>query len=73
MNKRILIVDDEPNVRLSYRAALELEGGYAMQALLINKDFAPAQQDAKRIDELARRGTSKEPFSLGRGELGTTG
>ena len=26
MNEKILIVDDEPNVRLSYRAALETEG-----------------------------------------------
>jgi CheY-like chemotaxis protein len=26
MSKRILIVDDEPNVRLSYRAVLEAEG-----------------------------------------------
>ena len=26
MNKRILIVDDEPNVRLSFRTALETEG-----------------------------------------------
>jgi DNA-binding response OmpR family regulator len=46
---------------------------YYEQALRINEDFAPAQQNAKRIDELARRGTSKEPFALGRGELGTTG
>jgi DNA-binding NtrC family response regulator len=30
MNQRILIVDDEPNVRLSYRAALETEG-YAVE------------------------------------------
>jgi len=44
---------------------------YYEQALRINKDFAPAQQNAKRIDELARCGTSTEPFALGRGELGT--
>src|SRR5450432_26458 len=30
MNKRLLIVDDEPNVRLSYRAALELESDDAI-------------------------------------------
>jgi hypothetical protein len=51
----------------------EIAGRYYGQALRMNKDFAPAQQNAKRIDELARRGTSKEPFALGYGELETTG
>ena len=51
--------------------AAELSGDFKIaaryygQALRINKDFVPAQQNAKRIDELARRGTSKEPFALG--------
>ena len=31
MDKRILIVDDEPNVRMSYRAALESESGYLIE------------------------------------------
>jgi len=44
---------------------------YYQQALRINEDFAPAQQNAKRIDELARRGTSKESIALGREELGS--
>ena len=75
MDKRILIVDDEPNVRMSYCAALELSGDFKIaaryygQSLRINKDFVPAQQNAKRIDELAWRGTSKEPFALGLDEL----
>jgi YesN/AraC family two-component response regulator len=43
---------------------------YYEQALRINEDFTPAQQNAKRIDELARRGTSKESIALGREELG---
>ena len=38
---------------------------YYEQALRINKDFAPAQQNAKRINELSQRGTSQEPFALG--------
>ena len=38
---------------------------YYEQALRINKDFAPARQNVKRIDELSQRGTSKEPFALG--------
>jgi DNA-binding response OmpR family regulator len=38
---------------------------YYEQALRINKDFAPAQQNAKRINELSQQGTSKEPFALG--------
>ena len=38
---------------------------YYKQALRINQDFAPAQQNAKRIVELARQGESKEPFALG--------
>jgi len=38
---------------------------YYEQALRINEDFTPAQQNAKRIDELAQQGTSKEPFALG--------
>lgn len=38
---------------------------YCEQALRINKDFAPAQQNAKRINDLSQRGTSKEPFALG--------
>jgi YesN/AraC family two-component response regulator len=42
---------------------------YYEQALRIDKDFAPAQQNAKRIDELARRGTSKEPLALGNDQL----
>jgi DNA-binding NtrC family response regulator len=43
---------------------------YYEQALRINEDFAPARQNAKRMDELARRGTSREPIALSRGELG---
>jgi DNA-binding response OmpR family regulator len=46
---------------------------YYEQALRLNKDFAPARQNAKRLDELAQRGTSREPFALGRGELGSAG
>jgi two-component system OmpR family response regulator len=42
---------------------------YYKQALRINKDFAPAQQNAKRIIELAQQGESKEPFALGVGKL----
>jgi DNA-binding NtrC family response regulator len=42
---------------------------YYAQALRINKDFAPARQNAKRLEELSQRGTSKEPIALGRGEL----
>ena len=42
---------------------------YYEQALRINKDFAPAQQNAKRINELSQRGTSKEPFALGGDKL----
>jgi tetratricopeptide (TPR) repeat protein len=42
---------------------------YYAQALRINQDFAPARQNAKRLDELAERGASKEPFSLGVGEI----
>jgi DNA-binding response OmpR family regulator len=44
---------------------------YYEQALRINEDFAPAQQNVKRIDELARRGTSKESIALGREALGS--
>jgi FixJ family two-component response regulator len=43
---------------------------YHEQALRINKEFAPAKQNAKRIDELSQRGASKEPFALGVGKLG---
>jgi DNA-binding response OmpR family regulator len=39
---------------------------YYEQALRINKDFAPAKQNAKRISELSQRGESKEPFALGK-------
>jgi two-component system OmpR family response regulator len=42
---------------------------YYEQALRINKDFAPAQQNAKRINELSQQGTSREPFALGAGKL----
>lgn len=38
---------------------------YYEQALRINKDFAPARQNARRIEELSIRGVSKEPFALG--------
>jgi DNA-binding response OmpR family regulator len=44
---------------------------YYEQALRINEDFAPAQQNVKRIDELARRGTSTESIALGREALGS--
>jgi len=37
---------------------------YYEQALRINKDFKPAQQNAKRIEEISTRGVSKEPFAL---------
>lgn len=43
MSKKILVVDDEPNVRLSYRAALEIEG-YAI---------TEAHCGAKALDDLA--------------------
>jgi DNA-binding NtrC family response regulator len=43
MSKNILVVDDEPNVRLSYRAALETEG-YAI---------TEAHCGAKALDDLA--------------------
>jgi DNA-binding response OmpR family regulator len=43
MSKTILVVDDEPNVRLSYRVALEIEG-YAIKE---------AHCGAKALDELA--------------------
>lgn len=43
---------------------------YYEQALRINEDFTPARQNARRIDELARRGTSKESIALGREGLG---
>ena len=39
---------------------------YYKQALRINRDFAPAQQNAKRIVELVQRGRSQEPFALGK-------
>jgi tetratricopeptide (TPR) repeat protein len=42
---------------------------YYDQALRINKDFAPAQQNVKRINELSQRGTSREPFALGADKL----
>jgi YesN/AraC family two-component response regulator len=37
---------------------------YYEQALRINKNFAPAQQNAKRISELAQRGTTNQPLAL---------
>jgi DNA-binding response OmpR family regulator len=37
---------------------------YYRQALLINKDFVPAQQNAKRISELAQQGTTNQPIAL---------
>lgn len=37
---------------------------YYEQALRINKDFGPAQQNAKRISELAQRGTTNQPLAL---------
>jgi DNA-binding NtrC family response regulator len=43
MNEKILVVDDEPNVRLSYRTALETEG-------YVVKD---AHCGAKALDQLA--------------------
>jgi DNA-binding NtrC family response regulator len=43
MNEKILIVDDEPNVRLSYRVALETEGYVVSEA----------HCGAKALDELA--------------------
>lgn len=43
MSKNILVVDDEPNVRLSYRVALETEGYVVKQA----------HCGAKALDELA--------------------
>lgn len=43
MSKQILIVDDEPNVRLSYRVALETEGYFIKEA----------HCGAKALDELA--------------------
>ena len=43
---------------------------YYAQALRINTEFPPAQQNARRIEELSRRGKSDEPFALGRAELG---
>ncbi|MBA3963585.1 MAG: response regulator [Chthoniobacterales bacterium] len=43
---------------------------YYEQALRINANFAPAKQNARRIDELAKRGKSNEPFALGREEIG---
>jgi DNA-binding response OmpR family regulator len=43
MSKNILVVDDEPNVRLSYRVALEIEG-YAI---------TEAHCGAKALDDLA--------------------
>ena len=43
MSKKILVVDDEPNVRLSYRVALEIEG-YAI---------TEAHCGAKALDDLA--------------------
>jgi DNA-binding response OmpR family regulator len=49
---------------------LRIAARYYEQALRINKDFAPAQQNAKRISELSQRGASKEPFALGVGKLG---
>jgi DNA-binding response OmpR family regulator len=39
---------------------------YYKEALRINPDFGPAQQNAKRIVELVQRGTSQEPFALGK-------
>jgi tetratricopeptide (TPR) repeat protein len=45
-----------------YRIAVR----YYKQALRINQDFAPAQQNAKRVIELAKRGESEEPFALGK-------
>ena len=39
---------------------------YYEQALKINHDFTPAQQNARRINELGQRGASKEPIALGR-------
>ena len=43
MNETILIVDDEPNVRLSYRVALETEGYIIKEA----------HCGAKELDEFA--------------------
>jgi DNA-binding response OmpR family regulator len=42
---------------------------YYEQALRINKDFVPAQQNTKRLTELSERGTSGEPFALGGDKL----
>ena len=49
---------------------LRIAARYYEQGLRLNEDFAPARQNAKRIDELARRGTSREPIALGREDSG---
>jgi DNA-binding NtrC family response regulator len=38
---------------------------YYGQAIRLNKDFEPAQQNMRRIYELFQFGSSKEPFNLG--------
>ena len=48
MSKQILVVDDEPNVRLTYRAALETEGYSVREADSATK--ALQQFDAHRFD-----------------------
>lgn len=93
MKPKILIVDDEPNVRLTYRTALETEGlevwtdspevfnlggvlfemledydrakRYYGQAIRLDRNYEPVQQNMRRIYELFHFGSSKEPFNLG--------
>ena len=38
---------------------------YYGQAIRLNKNYEPAQQNMRRIYELFQFGSSKEPFSLG--------
>ncbi len=39
--------------------------GYYGQAIRLNKNYEPAQQNMRRIYELFQFGSSKEPFNLG--------
>ena len=38
---------------------------YYGQAIRLNKNYEPAQQNMRRIYELFQFGSSKEPFNLG--------
>lgn len=85
--KRALNLRDFETAKRSLRNALRLDDGsaegfnlagvvaelsgdfgiaarYYKQALRINKDFVPAQQNAKRISELAHRGMTNQPIAL---------